>query len=335
VESPKLTIYWHGRAAFADRSQPRFSIAGDGTLVVAKEDPQRPREIWVVTDLLSVAPHWRQLTTIQLPVDNLALGRSDTLQWMSDDGMRIQGLLLRPANAEPNRPLPLVVFPHGGPIFLNHYLFRGWVEGPYVLPFELLAARGIAVLLPNPRGSVGWGSRFVDAILRDHCNGDLKDVLAGVDYCIQQGIADPHRIGIAGWSSSGTLAAWATCVTDRFKAAMVGTGILDLRARHHVKPVFTELFYGDDPYRMGGNCDQRSAVTNAHRVRTPTLIVHGDRDNVIPLSQSLEWCDALRSHGQRVKLVVYPREGHAIRERQHQIDLCHRIVGWFVQELMA
>jgi len=326
---------WRARAALADRAQPRFSVAAEGTIAAVREDPSNPREVWVVPErAVSASSPWQQLTRVQPGTQHLDLATCETIHWRGRDARPIQGHLLR-RHAATAGPSPLVVFPHGGPVFLHQYLFHGWVEGPYALPFQLLAAAGIAVLLPNPRGSLGWGADFVEAILGEHGSEDLYDVLNGVNHCVDRGIADPERLGIAGWSSAGLLAALATCRTHRFRAAVVGAGKVNPRAMCHVHPDFDRLFYGGSPFRLDTRYDRCTALTDVANVRTPTLIVHGQNDALLPMAQAECWHTALVEHGVPTQLVVYPGEAHAIREYHHQRDLAVRIVRWFERWLLT
>ncbi len=332
-----LQVLWQGQAAFADRYQPKFSISKLGhVLAVAREDPQHPREIWTWTGDLTGERRWSQVTALQSPNEDLALAKVETIHWKASDGTSIQGQLMSPPGLGPS-PAPTVVFAHGGPTFLHQYLYHAWVEGPYAVSTELLCAAGFRVFLPNPRGSLGWGRSYADQLLGDHGGVDLTDVLSGVDYCVKAGLADPDRLGIGGWSSGGFLAAWATCNTARFRACFMGAGISDWRAMHAGRSVqwtYDTMFLRGNPYELGGLHDQRSPLLNAGKVRTPTLIVHGESDPILPVEQALAYYRALRDLGMEVELVIYPSEGHAVRNRDHIVDLSERVVGWFERWLL-
>ena len=216
---------------------------------------------------------------------------------------------------------------HGGPAWLYPYSFRG--AGRY--PQQMFAAAGYAVLMPNPRGSAGWGVAFTEANIGDFGGRDYGDIIAGVDHVIALGIADSKRLGIGGWSYGGFMTAWAITQTDRFKAAMVGAGICNWRSFHGVAEIGTwdQISYRASPYEQGGRYDRFSPIHYVDRVRTPTLIVHGTDDIIVPVSQSYEFFRALKDHGVPTELVVYPREPHGFRERAHNIDRYWRYLEWF------
>lgn len=253
----------------------------------------------------------------------------ETLTWTADDGTPIEGLLLRPSR---DRPAPMVTLIHGGPTGQWSYGLRGGGFGGLA---QMLARQGIAVLMPNPRGSSGWGLPFAEANHGDMGGADLGDILAGVDACVREGIADPERLGVAGWSYGGYLTAWAITQTLRFKAAIAGASITNWYSFHGGTniPAFDEIFYGTDPYALDGPYAARSPLFSIDHVRTPTLFLHGEQDPCCPVGQAYEMARALRARGVETSCVVYPREPHGIRERLHQHDLLTRSVAWMVQRL--
>jgi dipeptidyl aminopeptidase/acylaminoacyl peptidase len=323
-------LRWSAPVGLAPRGQPRFTAAHDGqTVAVVRDDPLVPPQVWR-GDLAGDELAWQCLTDLH-PEPPFALCRSRTLRWQGLDGTPIQGLLIEPLDYVEGNRYPLVTLVHGGPsgIWSHSYLNPPWGH--------LLAGRGIAVLLPNPRGSTGWGTTFAEANLGDMGGADLGDILAGVDQCVEAGIADPDRLGIGGWSYGGFITAWAITQTDRFKAAVMGAGISNWRSFHGATniPTWDALFYQADPYELGARYDQFSPLTHVDRVRTPLLIVHGEQDPCVPVGQAYEYFRALKERRIPVELVIYPREGHAINERAHLRDLLGRYTDWFVRYLTS
>jgi dipeptidyl aminopeptidase/acylaminoacyl peptidase len=159
---------------------------------------------------------------------------------------------------------------------------------------------------------------------------DLQDILAGVDYLIAQGLVDGGRLAIGGWSNGGFLSTWAVTQTTRFQAALMGAGICDwlnMHAQMNI-PDADVLQLGVDPLEGPEVYHQHSPLTFASRVRTPTLILHGENDPAVPVAQAYGF---YRAHCERqvpVELVIYPREGHGLREWAHIIDAAHRLVRW-------
>ena len=228
--------------------------------------------------------------------------------------------------------LPLVVIVHGGPVSAWTHAFTNFGH-----PL-LWTAAGYAVLMPNPRGSRGWGPEFAEAILGDMGGGELTDILSGVDALVAEGLADTNRVGIFGASHGGFMSAWAITQTNRFAAALPMACVSDWLSFHHTTNIgrFDELFVGADPYDPSGAYYVRSPIMHVRNVRTPTLIVHGALDLCTPIGQAEELYRGIADTGQaEVELVVYPREGHGISERAHQLDFWERARAFFDKHLLA
>jgi dipeptidyl aminopeptidase/acylaminoacyl peptidase len=245
--------------------------------------------------------------------------------YKSFDGMQIQGGLLRPRVSKEG-PMPLVVLVHGGPTGRWSDQFEAWGQ--------LLASRGYAVFYPNPRGSTGYGFDFVAANRADWGFGDFKDIMAGVDHLIAQKTVDPKRMGIGGWSYGGYMSMWAVTQTDRFQCAVAGAGMSDLASEFGTETgsAYDEWFFGT-PYEHLDKFQRSSPITYIKSAKTPSLILQGESDPVDPIGQSQQFYRALKLLGVPAELVVYPREGHGIREEKHMIDLYRRTVAWFEKYL--
>ncbi len=162
--------------------------------------------------------------------------------------------------------------------------------------------------------------------------GDFKDVMAGVDFLIQRGTADPDRLGIGGWSYGGYMAMWTVTQTHRFKASVAGAGLSDLASEYGTEagPSYDEWFFGL-PYERPEGYIKCSPITYVKNARTPTLILHGEEDTTDPIGQSQQFYRGLKRYGVTSDFVIYPREGHGIREEKHMLDMYRRILGWFDQ----
>ncbi len=195
------------------------------------------------------------------------------------------------------------------------------------------------MFLPNPRGGQGHGHEFAASVAGRVGREEWTDLLTGIDLLVDRGIADPGRLGIAGWSHGGFLAAWAVGRTGRFRAALVGAGVTDwgMLAATGENGRFEAALGGSDGWDGVGPHphDAVSPISFASRIRTPVLIVHGAEDTNVPLGQAVYLHRALRHFGAGHQFVVYPREGHRIRERDHQLDLLHRTREWFDRWLKA
>jgi len=288
-----------------------------------------PMDIWIMKVDGSDA---RRLTDINPQVSSLAFGSVEKVQWKAEDGQQIEGVLVKPAGYEPGKKYPLIVQIHGGPAWAWWY---GWLCNWHNWA-QLLASSGFAVLLPNPRGSACCDWKFAEQNYLDWGGGDFKDIMAGVDYLIQQGIADSTQLAIGGWSYGGYMTAWAVTQTNRFKAAVMGAGLSDLTSFYGTTdiPTFMRWYFEDYPYGREQVYEQRSPMTFIKNVRTPTLILHGEADLRVPISQSYEFYQGLRDMGVETRFVTYPREPHDIGESAHQVDVLQRVLDWYKTHLV-
>jgi prolyl oligopeptidase len=269
---------------------------------------------------------WKQLTDLNEPLKKHSNICAEMVEWKSFDGLSIQGFLYRPPR-QGSEPLPLIVRPHGGPSL--GYGCRFEMEARYY------ASHGYAVLLPNPRGSMGRGVKFLE-MNRGNIEGkDFKDIMAGVDYCIEQQWADPKNLFVYGGSYGGYLVAWTVSQTQRFNAAVMDYGICNLLSCHGGEwNSYWEVFQFDiDPYNQSDLFDKKSPIYYARNVKTPTLIIHGKEDPCVPVEQAHEFFRALKELGIQTELVVYPREGHGYQERAHMIDSFQRHLNWFNEHM--
>ena len=299
-----------------------LAVSSTGTVAVVAQTATRLPEVY----LSSSATEVDRVTDFHGAWAGTSIQVPRLFKYKSFDGTEIEAALLTPADATPARKLPLVVLVHGGPTGRWASGFEPWGQ--------LLVARGFAVLYPNIRGSVGYGHRFIESNRADWGGGDFKDVMAGVDALIAQGVADPDRLGIGGWSYGGYMAAWAITQTDRFKASVSGACMSDLASEFGTESDASgdEWFYGT-PYEHQADFIKSSPITFIKRAKTPTLILQGEADTTDPIGQSQQLYRGLRYGGVPVQFVVYPREPHGLREEKHQVDMLGRMVGWFEQYL--
>jgi len=274
---------------------------------------------------------WHPVTQLNAGVKSIT-GRAVNLTWKSDQ-FTVQGMLIEPPTVEPGKKYPLVVAVHGGPAGAHYPLFPASVES-----FDAaLANRGYFVFKPNPRGSYGQGSAFEQANIKDFGYGDLRDILSGLDAVLQGAQIDPQRVGITGWSYGGYMTMWTLTQTDRFKAAVAGAGLSDWLSYYGTNNIDTWMipYFGTSVYEDPKVYERSSPMTFIKKVRTPTLIVGGDRDAEVPISQSYEYWNALRRLGVKTEFVVYPDEGHFFFKRADQADVMSRLVQWFDTHLQS
>jgi dipeptidyl aminopeptidase/acylaminoacyl peptidase len=255
---------------------------------------------------------------------------TEHVTWLSD-GVEIEGILTYPAGYQPGVRYPLVVEIHGGPSWQwEDRAMLDWHDWA-----QMLASRGYAVLMPNPRGSTGYGHAFQQMLQDDVGGGESRDLVAGALAMVERGIAERERLGIAGWSWGGYLTAWTITQTDIFRAAVMGAGLSNMVSDHGQGdiPSANLLYYPGQPYDHIDSYWNSSPIRYVAAVRTPTLILHGDEDARVHPAQGMEFFRALKIRGVPVRFVRYPREKHGFEERAHQIDLMQRIIDWFEQHL--
>ena len=268
---------------------------------------------------------WKPITRANAGVKPIT-GKATSVFWKSD-GFSVQGMLIEPPAVAQARRYPLVVEVHGGPAYAHYPLFPASPDS-----FDaVLASQGYFVFKPNPRGSYGQGEAFTQANVKDFGYGDLRDILRGVDAAQATAPIDPERVGITGWSYGGYMTMWALTQTDRFKAAVAGAGLSDWLSYYGTNNIDTWMipYFGASVYDDPKVYARSSPITFIKNVHAPTLIVGGDRDAEVPITQSYEYWNALRRLGVRTEFVVYPDEGHFFFRRADQVDVASRLVNWF------
>jgi dipeptidyl aminopeptidase/acylaminoacyl peptidase len=247
-----------------------------------------------------------------------------SVHW-KNGGFDVQGWLLGPMNLEPGKTYPMIVEVHGGPSSAHR---PGYVSHGTALD---LVQHGYFVFRPNPRGSYGQGEAFTRANMRDFGGGDLSDILAGVDAVEKVAPIDDRRLGLLGHSYGGLMTMWGVTHTDRFHAAVAGAGIANWISYYGQNGIDQWMipFFGASAYDDPAIYDKLSPIRYIKAAKTPTFMYVGERDVECPPAQSLEFWHGLKEVGVPTSLVIYPGEGHGIRDPQHVLDLERRIVGWF------
>jgi dipeptidyl aminopeptidase/acylaminoacyl peptidase len=292
-----------------------------------RETPEHPNEVYIATDGKE-----KILTNTNPQVATWKLGTEKAISWKSSKDHRvIYGLVLLPPGFEQGKRYKTIVHPHGGPE-------EAWTSGFHGHWYDwgsILASHGYVVLLPNPRGSDGQGPAFTEANYRDWCGGDFQDVMDGVDSLVSQGIADPDRLGVGGWSYGGYMTTCIVTHSSRFKAAIAGAAVTDLftmATTTDISPSYLDGYYGSlAPNRK--LYDEHSPVRFLDQCHTPVLLIHGESDVRVPISQGEEFYNGLKFLGRDASMVRYPREPHIFTEREHQQDSLERMLRWYDSHL--
>ncbi len=309
-----------------------LSLSTDGRRIAVTHSEKHAPDIWL-GELTEHKIEWRRLTRLNpLLEETLELASNQRIRYESADGWQIEGILTLPLNQEQGKLPPLIVHVHGGPSGF-------WSDDWDLYRSQLLAANGFAVLRPNIRGSIGRGVTFADAVLGDMGGKDFQDILAGIDYLIAQGLVDAEKVGLMGWSYGGFMAAWAAVKGEqRFKAVLMGAGISDFHSFHAQSniPDWDMRMLGDglvSPQENSEMYRQNSPITYVKGVQAPVLIVHGDQDECVPVNQAWAFYRALREMNRPTELILYPDEGHGLRQRKHVRDYRQRTIDWFTKYL--
>jgi dipeptidyl aminopeptidase/acylaminoacyl peptidase len=248
----------------------------------------------------------------------------EEIHFNSADGTEIHGFLVKPIGYEEGRSYPTLLWIHGGPVaqFEHSYRFEP----------QLFAAHGYAVVMVNPRGSSGYGQEFSEVLFADWGNKDFEDVMAGVDYAIEMGVADADQLGVGGWSYGGILTNYVITQTDRFEGAISGASETLYRSLygHDHYQLYWELELGL-PWETPEKWERISPFNDVANVTTPTLWMGGSDDWNVPILSSEQMYQAMKRLGIETQLVVYPGEHHGIRTPVFQKDRFERYLTWFDQ----
>ena len=288
-----------------------------------KSSPSAPPQLYAAT---KAGAQWqeRALLSVNSEIDSLPKVKAKTLRWKSKDGLEIEGVLRLPFGTQEGKRVPLLVELHGGP---TGVALEGF-PASRTYPYQLFLQEGFAVLAPNFRGSSNYGGKFRVANIESQGFGDFDDVMTGIDLLIQQGIADPDRLGVMGWSYGGFLSAWILGHSDRFKAISVGAPGADWISWYGMSDGPREVmwtYFGGKPWDHWESYNRHSPRYSLQHAKTPSLLLHGEED----IDDVAEIFQALTDLNIPVEFVTYPREGHGIAEPAHQRDMMRRNLQWF------
>ncbi|MEM6793456.1 MAG: S9 family peptidase [Acidobacteriota bacterium] len=299
-----------------------FDLARDGTRWVwSHTAPSHPAEIY------SAALDFRDITQVSdanpwLREEEVELATPRAVRWKNSEGQEIEGVLTVPPDYREGERYPFILHPHGGP---SAVIYESFQAGN-----QFLAANGFVILQPNFRGSDGYGQEFLNSNRQQWGLRDYDDCMTGVDYAIEQGWADPDRMVAYGWSYGGYMSFWISTQTDRFKVISPGAGLSNLYSMYSTTDVSNYLgWFFDEPWDNEEVYLRLSPIRHVKNVTTKVLIMTGAEDVRVPPEQSVEFYRALRDLDKEAELVIFPREGHGIREPQHQMDRLRRYLEAF------
>jgi dipeptidyl aminopeptidase/acylaminoacyl peptidase len=275
-------------------------------------------------------PEWkpRKLTDANPEVRGFAWGPGEIIRYPSE-GREIEALLVKPPDFERSRKYPLILIVHGGPAWVKK---NDWKLEWEQHPIQAYASEGYCLVFPNVRGSRDYGAEFRQANYGDLGGGDARDALAAVDHLVGQGFIDEGKLGVAGWSYGGYMVPAILTQTDRFKAAQFGAGIPSFEAMYGRLSTVEWIVHentGTRPWEDPQANIKGSPLYAARKVRTPTLIEHGEEDPRCPVDGSILFYKALKFYGVPAVLEIYPAEGHGITGPLLRRRCLKRNLEWF------
>jgi dipeptidyl aminopeptidase/acylaminoacyl peptidase len=297
-----------------------FDQGPSGELAVLVSEPQFPAEVF----LFDKGTLERRSHVNDALLAKLNLGAVEKIRFASKDGTAIEAFVVKPPAFAKRQRYPGLLSIHGGPQAQFDYSFD--------FEAQLFAANGYVVVMPNPRGSTGYGQAFCMAIWQDWGGPDYDDVMAAVDTIIDKGWADPNRLAVTGWSYGGILTDHVITKTNRFKAAATGASsalyVVNFAHDHYQRWWMFEL---GPPWEAESRerYERMSPFNQLDNVVTPTLVLGGELDMNVPIINSEQLYLALKIRGVPTELVVYPGEFHGIDTPSHIKDLYQRYLAWF------
>jgi dipeptidyl aminopeptidase/acylaminoacyl peptidase len=322
VERDRVRQVTNERASLSVQRDPV-----SGVLLIRYADPRTPPTLFTAASVDRIASRsaWRQLTDLNPQVRGLALGEQEEITWRSSDGREVGGVLTRPVGYRPGQRYPLIVAIHGGPAAADVLGFNGGYGA------QVYAGAGYAVLKPNYRGSTNYGEAHRTGIVGDYFRPGYEDIMTGVDHLVAQGIADPDRMGVLGWSAGGHWSNWILVSTDRFKAISSGAGTSNWISMYAQSDVQRnrQFYLGDSlPYDDFDAYWDQSPLKYIRNARTPTMIHVVEGDPRVPSPQSVELHMALKKIGVPTELFVYPGTTHGIPDPRNRLVKSVSEMAW-------
>lgn len=316
---------------FTDQRQITSISPVGGKAVLTMSSDILPSEVYLAS------PEVTQKQELVKAITNINRELVSNLQFSSfinrdftfkNEGLDVQGWLVPPINLDEKKKYPVILSIHGGPHGIHGYAFNPTAQA--------LAAHGYAVLLINPRGSSGYGQKFADGSINDWGGGDYRDLMKGVDEALARfPFLDKDRMGVMGGSYGGYMTNWVITQTDRFKAAVASASLSNLISFYSTS-LYQDLIHAEFNGHPWDNYDllwDRSPLKHIKKAKTPLLLLHGENDNDVHITQAEEMYTAMKMRGVECVFVRYPREGHGLREPRHREDSLARTLQWFDRRL--
>ncbi|NHJ84986.1 MAG: S9 family peptidase [Asgard group archaeon] len=313
-----------------------FEISENGYLIFYGYSGNKRIEIYLTSEITDDKIDIKQITNFSEKIKEWQIPPVETIRWKSKDGTEIEGVLRKPIDFDSNKKYPLVFIVHGGPTWFSA---ENILENPdfFIYPGVQFANKGMLVLYPNYRGSIGRGQAFLELNKDNLGVGDLWDLEGAIDYLDKQGFLDRNRIGCMGWSQGGYISSFVAFHSKQFKAVSVGAGVSDWYTYHISNdiPDFTTHYLSGSPFRDRTLYEKTSPISKVKDAQTPMLIQHGEVDQRVPISNAKELYRGLKEMKVPVELVIFPGMGHGINKPREHRAIMYQNLNWFNHYLLG
>jgi dipeptidyl aminopeptidase/acylaminoacyl peptidase len=330
VEAPKFSNLTKGDVVVENFSaSTNVEPGAPNAFAAIMATPTRFADVYVGTSTSNP----QRVTNVNPQVASWTLPQLSVVSWKGAGDQQVEGILELPPDYKKGDKVPLVVEIHGGPTTATYFKLQYWIYGRTLLP-----ARGYAVLCPNYRGSTGYGDKFTTDLIGHENDLDVEDILKGVDHLVEQGIADPDKLAVTGWSNGGYLTNCIITRTTRFKAAISGAGIVDaiMEWGSNDEPAYAMVFKQGLPWTNPEKYHKASSTYQLDKVRTPTLIHVGGNDDRCPPGHSRMLYRTLKEYLHvPTELVVYPGEGHGIMKYRNRRAKLEWDLAWLDRHVLG
>jgi dipeptidyl aminopeptidase/acylaminoacyl peptidase len=276
----------------------------------------------------------KRITRYNEDVANWDLGSAESIKWRSRDGTEIEGVLRKPSDFDPTKKYPLLFYVHGGPAAASPCILLD-NNNRYFYPTVQLLNKGILILEPNYRGSLGKGQAFRELNFDNLGIGDLWDLESAIDHLVGEGYVDDTKIGSMGWSQGGYISAFVAMHSTRFKAVSAGAALCSWWTYYSGSDARHSILLSGDPYNNKETFDKTAPISAIAKARTPILFQHGERDPRVPVISAMEMYRALKARGIQTRLIIFPGQGHGLLKPRENYALMVQNYRWFVHHLLG
>ncbi|UCD96639.1 MAG: S9 family peptidase [Candidatus Bathyarchaeota archaeon] len=275
----------------------------------------------------------KRITQYNEVVAHWDLGSVESVKWTSRDGTEIEGVLRKPSDFDPTKKYPLLFYVHGGPESASPCILLD-NSNRYFYPTVQLLNRGILILEPNYRGSLGKGQAFRELNFDNLGIGDLWDLESAIDHLVAEGYVDDTKIGSMGWSQGGYISSFIAMHSTRFKAVSAGAALCSWRTYYSGSDARQSILLSGDPYTNPETFDKTAPISAITKAKTPILFQHGEKDPRVPVISAMEMFRALKARGVQTRLIIFPDQGHGLLKPRENYALMVQNYRWFVHHLL-